>query len=116
MRECHIACDDRADRRHLLPSWLRADAVGMLLCLSSRQRRVFEESVEVAGEVAFEAAGGLAAALCFAGSTFDVVDGRSVCSASGEDDLVACSVELSVAVAVESVADRLAGRGGDWGG
>ena len=28
MREYHIACDDRADRRHLLPSWLRADAVG----------------------------------------------------------------------------------------
>src|SRR5438477_5087836 len=88
----------------------------MLLCLSSRQRRVFEESVEVAGEVAFEAAGGLAAALSFAGSTLDVVDGRSVCSASGEDDLVEGPVELSVAVAVESVADRLARRGGDWGG
>src|SRR5438552_18428573 len=90
--------------------------VGMLLCLSSRQRRVFEESVEVAGEVAFEAAGGLAAALSFAGSTLDVVDGGSVCTASSNDDLVECSVELSVAAAVESVADRLAGRGGDRGG
>src|SRR6266568_3178233 len=82
---------------------------------SSRQRRVFEESVEVAGEVAFEAAGGLAAALSFAGSTLDVVDGRSVCSASGNDDLVECSVELSVAAAVEAVADRLAGGCRDRG-
>jgi hypothetical protein len=33
----------------------------MLLCLSSRWWRVLEEPVEVAGEVALEAAGGLAA-------------------------------------------------------
>ena len=88
----------------------------MLLCLSSRQRRVFEEPVEVSGEVALQAAGGLAAAFSFLDSTFDVVDGRSVCSASGDDDLVECAVELSVAAAVESVADRLARRGGDRGG
>src|SRR6478735_7341936 len=88
----------------------------MLLCLSSRQRRVFEESVEVAGEVALEAAGGFAAALSFSDSTLDVVDGRSVCSASGDDDLVECAVELPVAAAVEPVADRLPGRGRDWGG
>src|SRR5919204_3955059 len=80
----------------------------MLLCLSSRQRRGLEEPVEVSGEVAFEAAGGLAAAFPFLESSFDVVDGRSVCSASGNDDLVECSVELSVAAAVEPVADRLA--------
>src|SRR6266545_3202291 len=90
--------------------------VGMLLCLSSRQRRVFEEPVEVSGEVALEAAGGLAAAFAFLDSTLDVVDGRSVGSASGNDDLVECSVELSVAAAVEPVADRLAGRGRDRGG
>src|SRR6266542_6057752 len=89
--------------------------VGMLLCLSSRQRRVFEEPVEVSGEVALEAAGGLAAAFAFLDSTLDVVDGRSVGSASGNDDLVECSVELSVAAAVEPVADRLAG-GRDRGG
>jgi hypothetical protein len=77
---------------------------------------VLEESVEVAGEVALEAAGGLAAALSLADATLDVVDCRSVCSASGEDDLVECAVELSVAAAVESVADRLARRGGDWRG
>jgi hypothetical protein len=55
---------------------------------SSRRWRVFEESVEVACDVALEAAGGLAAALSFSGSPLDVVDGRSVHSASGEDDLV----------------------------
>src|SRR5436189_6366337 len=94
----------------------RTSGVGMLLCLSSRRRRVFEEAVEVSGEVALEAAGGLAAAFPFLDSTFDVVDGRSVRSASGNDDLVGCAVELSVAAAVEPVADRLAGRGRDRGG
>src|SRR5436190_21800027 len=88
-------------------------AVGMLLCLSSGRWWVLEESVEVAGEVALEAAGGLAAAVALADATLDVVDGRSVHSASGEDDLVECAVELSVAAAVESVADRLTRRGGD---
>src|SRR5262249_53377746 len=88
----------------------------MLLCLSSRCRWVLEESVELAGEVAFEAAGCLAAALSFADATLDVVDGRWVDSASGEDDLVECAVELSVAAAVESVAERLARRGWDGGG
>src|SRR5215217_4783144 len=88
----------------------------MLLCLSTRRRRVFEESVEVSGEVAFEAAGGLAGAFAFLDSTLDVVDGRSVRAASGDSDLVERSVELSVACAVEPVADRLAGRGRDRGG
>jgi hypothetical protein len=92
------------------------EPVGMLLCLSSRRWRVFEESVEVAGEVALEAAGGFAAALSFADSPLDVVDGRLVDSASGEDDMVEGPVELSVAAAVESVADGLAGRGRDRGG
>src|SRR5260370_26428035 len=87
----------------------------MLLCLSSRQRRAFEESVEVSGEVALEAAGGLAAGFSFLDSPLDVVDGRSVCSAAGNDDLVECSGELSVAAAVEPGADRLAGGGGGRG-
>jgi hypothetical protein len=66
--------------------------VGMLLCLSSRRRRVFQEPVEASGEVALEAAGGLAAALPFLDPALDVVDGRSVRSASGNDDLVEGSV------------------------
>jgi len=77
---------------------------------------VLEESVEVAGEVALEAAGGLAAALSFSKAALDVVDGRSVHSASGEDDLVESAVELPVTAAVEPVADPLARGGGDWGG
>src|SRR6185436_12072337 len=85
--------------------------VGMLLCLSSRCWWVFEESVEVPGEVALEATRRLPAALSFAHSAFDVVDGRLVDSASGEDDLMQGAVELSVATAVESVADGLAGGG-----
>jgi hypothetical protein len=90
--------------------------VGMLLCLSSCCWWALEESVEPAGEVALEAAGRFAAALTFADSAFDVVDGRSVDSASREDDLVQGAVELPVATAVESVADRLARRGGNRGG
>ena len=84
--------------------------------MSSRRWWVLEESLEVAGAVAVEAAGGLAAALSFLDSTLDVVDGRSVHSASGEDDLVESAVELPVAAAVEPVADPLARGGGDRGG
>jgi hypothetical protein len=51
----------------------------MLLCLSSRQwRSVFEEPVEVAGEVALEAAGCFAVALAFLDATVDVGDRRGV--------------------------------------
>jgi hypothetical protein len=61
----------------------------MFLCLSSGQwGSVFEESVEVAGEVAFEAAGGFSVGLAFLGSSLDVVDGRGVCSTSGDEDRV----------------------------
>jgi hypothetical protein len=77
---------------------------------------VLEESVEVAGAEAFEAAGGLAAALSFSKAALAVVDGRLVHSASGEDDLVESAIELPVAAAVGPVADRLARRGGGWGG
>src|SRR3954451_10822639 len=56
----------------------------MLLCLSSRRwRSVLEEPVEVAGEVAFEAAVGLAAGFAFADPAFDVRDRGRMDSASG---------------------------------
>ena len=88
----------------------------MLLCLSSWSvAAVLEEPVEVAGEVALEAAGGFAAGFAFAGAPFDVGDRGWVCSASGDEDLVEGAVELAVAAAVEAVADRLAGGGGDRG-
>ena len=84
--------------------------------MSSRRWRVLEESVEGAGEVALEAAGGLVAALPFAEAALDEVDGWSVHATSGEDDLVEGAVELSVAAAVEPVADRLSGGGRNRGG
>jgi hypothetical protein len=73
-----------AVRNALALVWLLARVV-MLLCLSSRQRRVFEEPVEVSGEVALEAAGGFAASFSFLDSAFDVVGGWSVRSASGNE-------------------------------
>ena len=85
----------------------------MLLCLSSRSRRVLEEPVEVAGEVALEATGCFASGLPFLGSPVDVVDCRLVPAASGDDDLVEGAVEFAVAASVEAVADGLAGGGGD---
>ena len=88
----------------------------MLLCLSSvHGRSVLEEPVEAAGEVAFEAAVCFSACFAFADPSFDVRDRGFVDSAAGDEDLVHRSVELSVAAAVESVADRLSGGGGDRG-
>src|SRR4051794_7454062 len=88
----------------------------MLLCLSSVPWcSVLEESEEAAGEVALEAAVGLAPCLAFAEASFGVGDRGLVDSAAGDEDLVECSVELAVAAAVEAVADRLSGGGGDWG-
>jgi predicted component of type VI protein secretion system len=88
----------------------------MLLCKSSRLwRSVFEESVEVAGEVALEAAGRFAVALAFSDATLDVGDRRRVRATSGDEDHVQCAVESAIAAAVEPVADRLAGGGGDRG-
>ncbi len=78
----------------------------MLLCLSSRQRRaVLEESVEIAGEVALEAASGFAAALAFLDAPVDVCDRGGVGVASGDQDHVQGAVEPTVAAAVEAVAD-----------
>ena len=86
----------------------------MLLCLSSGgSRSVFEEPVEVAGEVALEAAGSFATALPFLAAAFDVGDRVGVCAAAGDDDHVQRPVELPVAATVEPVTGRLARRGRD---
>src|SRR6266498_584732 len=69
----------------------------MLLCLSSRKRLVLEQPVEVAGEVALEAAACFAAALAFLDTTVDVGDRWRVRAASGDEDHVQCSVESAVA-------------------
>ncbi len=63
----------RSRSRSPLKRWSPAPV--MLLCLSSRQwRSVFEESVEVAGEVAFEAAVGFASGLALLEVSLDVGD------------------------------------------
>ena len=67
----------------------------------------------MAGEVALEQAGGVAAALAFGDAAGDVVLGGGVVLAAVEDDGVEGAVELAVAAAAEAVADRLTARGGD---
>ena len=85
----------------------------MLLCLSSGHWRVFEEAVEVAGEVALEAAVCFASCFAFLETSFDVGDRGGVCAFACDEDHVQGAVEFAVACSVESVADRLAGGGGD---
>ena len=57
----------------------------------------------MAGEVALEEAGGVAACLAFGDPLRDVVDGGGVVLAAVEDDRVEGAVELSVTAAAESV-------------
>jgi hypothetical protein len=88
----------------------------MLLCLSSGRGGGLEESVEVAGEVALEAADRVAAGLAVVLAALEVGDRGGVVLAAAEQDGVEGAVELAVAAAVESVADGLAGAGRDRGG
>src|SRR6266516_1699804 len=86
----------------------------MLLCLSSRRRQsLFEESVEVAGEVALEATVCFASCLAFLQASFDVGDRGGVGAVACDEDHVQCAVEFAVAASVEPVADCLPGGGGD---
>jgi len=62
----------------------------------------------VAGEVALEQPGGLAAAFAFGDPSSDVVLGFWVVLAPVEDDRVQRSVELPVTAAAESVPSGLA--------
>jgi hypothetical protein len=72
----------------------------------------FKGSVELAGEVALEAAPDLFGAESFCAAAFDVGPGFRVVSHSGDDSHVQGTVEPPVATAVESVADGVArGRG-----
>src|SRR5438067_7821974 len=89
-------------------TWIRSPRRVMLLCLSSHRRWVLEEPVEVAGEVALEAAVCFAAGFAFLQSPFHVGDCRGVCASPGDQDEVQRSVESAVTAAVEPVADRFA--------
>jgi hypothetical protein len=62
----------------------------------------------VACEVALEDASRVACAFAFGDASGDVVACCRVVLSAVEDDGVECAVELAVAAAAESVADRLA--------
>src|SRR5256885_16358000 len=72
---------------------------------------LFEQSEEVACEVALERADRLAFALALAAATLDVGDRARVVFAPGDHDLMQDVVELAVAAAVEPVPDGFV-RGG----
>ena len=87
----------------------------MLLCLSSVDFGVLEEAVDLAGDVAFEAALGFSGGFAFGGSFGDVGLGVWAVAAAGDGDGVQCSVELAVAAAVGAVAGVLPGGRFEWG-
>src|SRR5665647_968288 len=75
-----------------------------------------ERGVDLAGDVAFEAAHDLAFALALAGAAVNVGPGRLVVAHADEDDAVECGVGLAVAAPVGPVAVCLARGGVDRGG
>lgn len=77
----------------------------MLLWLS---RGVFEEFVDAAGEVSFEAAADFATGLTFGLASSGVGTGFWVAGEPGQGDGVQGAVELTVAAAVEPVTGGLA--------
>ena len=63
-----------------------------------------QQSPDVAGEVALEAADRFAGALAFAAAAGDVVAGGLVAAGAGDDDAVQRGVDLAVAALVEALA------------
>ena len=82
----------------------------MLLFCANGCRGVFEELVDLAGDVAFWAVLGLSGGFALGGSFGDVGLGFGVVAGSGECDGVVGSVGLVVAVAVETVSGVLSRR------
>ena len=72
---------------------------------------VFEESVELSGDVPFETSAGFAGGFPFAGSFGDVGAGFGTVSGAADGDGVDCLVELAVASSVQSVTGVLPGGG-----
>ncbi|HTP19038.1 MAG TPA: hypothetical protein VMJ65_05505 [Solirubrobacteraceae bacterium] len=75
-----------------------------------------EEVPDLAGDVALEAADRFELGLSFGLSALEVGAGGGVELGSAERDDVGRSVWLSVAAAVQAVADGFAGAGGNQGG
>jgi hypothetical protein len=72
-----------------------------------------EESPDVAGEVALEAADGFAGGLAFRLAPRDVVARLGVAAGAGDDDAVQRGVDLAVAALVEALSPGVARAGGD---
>ena len=87
----------------------------MLLCVVKGAAGGLQESVEAAGDMAFEGADRFAAGFALADAPLDVGLGLGVCAGSGEGDAVDGVVECPVAAAVEAVAVGGAAGCWDWG-
>ncbi len=62
-----------------------------------------EQSPDVSGEVALEAADRFAGGLAFGAAAFDVVAGWLVAAGAGDDDAVQGVVDLAVAAGVQAL-------------
>ena len=83
---------------------------------SDRERYdAWEVAVDLAGDVTLEDTHDLRLALAFESAPLDVGAGARVRAHAGEHDAPQGMVGLTVAAPVESMADRLAGRGVDRG-
>src|SRR5215218_794210 len=85
-----------------------------LLCWSKRGLG-FEESVELAGHVADQAASDLAVGLALSPAPLGISAGRRVLAQPGQDDQVEGLVELAIPRPVEADPHGLAAGGGDGG-
>jgi hypothetical protein len=83
-----------------------------LLCWV-KARVGLELPVELAGDIADEAASDFAVGLALGAAPLGIGAGRWVIAQSGQDDQVQRLVELAISGAVEANPDRLAGGGGD---
>ena len=77
--------------------------------------RGLDQVPDAAGDMAFEAADGVAVGLAFGAFACDVGLGLCVATRAGDGDAVNGGVDLAVAAAVEAVAVGLAGADGDGG-
>jgi len=73
-----------------------------------------EDAVDLAGHVALQAAHYLAFGQPLPGASLDVGPGSLVGAHSAHDDHVEGGVGLAIPAAIETVASRLAARGGQW--
>jgi hypothetical protein len=95
-----------------MSSWRAAGTSGWTLLCWSKCWGGFEEWVELAGDVADQAASDFAVGVGFAPSPLGVGAGRWVRPEPGRDDQVQGLVEVAVAGAVAANPDRLAAGGG----